>query len=172
MRASIASVTSTGDSAEIQVKVGPGGYNTITTVPHPTIYGRDVLALAAVYGGIGFREAHLESYFKSPEVLSLRERIEIQAIPDWPRAGDERYRSEVTVGVKDGRRLEKQSIWRLMTEEELDAKFSYLVGLRAGEAKAKELGQVLKGLDQVSNVAEIMAGLELPEAKLEDLPVG
>jgi len=159
------------DIAEIQVKVGPGGYNTITTVPHPTIYGRDVLALAAVYGGIGFREAHLESYFKSPEVLSLRERIEIQAIPDWPRAGDERYRAEVTVGVKDGRRLEKQSIWRRMTEEELDAKFSYLVGLRAGEAKAKELGQVLKGLDKVSNVAEIMAGLELPEAKLSDLPV-
>ncbi len=115
---------------------------------------------------------HLESYFKSPKVLSLRERIEIQAIPDWPRAGDERYRAEVTVGVKDGRRLEKQSIWRRMTEGELDAKFSYLVGLRGGEAKAKELGQVLKGLGQVSNVAEVMAGLELPEAKLEDLPVG
>ena len=73
--------------------------------------------------------------------------------------------------MKDGRTLQKQSIWRRMTEEELDAKFFYLVGLRAGEAKAKELGQELKGLDNVSNVAEIMAGLELPEAKLSDLPV-
>jgi 2-methylcitrate dehydratase PrpD len=67
------------DIAEIQVQVGPGGYNTITSVPHPTIYGRDVLANAAVYGGIGFLAAHLESYYKSPEVLSLRERITIEA---------------------------------------------------------------------------------------------
>jgi hypothetical protein len=56
-----------------------------------------------------------------------------------------------------------------MTEEELDAKFSYLVGLRVGEAKAKELAQVLKGLDSVSNVADIMVQLEFPEAKIEDL---
>jgi len=157
------------DIAEIQVDVGPGGFNTITTVPHPTIYGRDVLALAAVYGGIGFREAHLESCYRSSEVLSLRERINIQAIPDWPRMGDERYRAAVTVTVKDGRKLQKDSIWRRMTEEELDAKFSYLVGLRVGEAKAKELAGVLKHLDTVNNVAEVMVQLELAEAKLEDI---
>jgi 2-methylcitrate dehydratase PrpD len=157
------------DIAEIQVQVGPGGYNTITSVPHPTIYGRDVLANAAVYGGIGFLAAHLESYYKSPEVLSLRERITIEPVADWPRIGDERYRGAVTVTTKDGRKLQKQSIWQRMTEEELDAKFSYLVGLRVGEAKAKELAQVLKGLDSVSNVADIMVQLEFPEAKIEDL---
>ena len=56
-----------------------------------------------------------------------------------------------------------------MNEEELDAKFSYLVTLRAGERKANELREALKGIDAVSNVADIMVQLELPEVKLEDL---
>jgi 2-methylcitrate dehydratase PrpD len=158
-----------GDIAEILVKVRPGGFNTITTVPHPTIYARDVLALAAVYGGIGFREAHQEICYKSPEVLSLRERIKVEAGLDSTRGGDERYRGAVTVITKDGRKLQKESLWRRKTEEELDAKFSYLVGLRAGEAKAKELARVLKRLDTVSNVAEVMVQLELPEASIDEV---
>jgi hypothetical protein len=157
------------DIAEILVEVRPGGFNTITTVPHPTIYARDVLALAAVYGGIGFREAHQESCYQSPEVLSLRERIKVEARLSTTKGGDERYRGAVTVTTKDGRKLQKESLWRRMTEEELDAKFSYLVGLRAGEAKAKELAQVLKQLDTVSNVADVMVQLELPEASIESL---
>ncbi len=157
------------DIAVILVEVGPGGFNTITTVPHPTIYGKDVLALAAVYGGIGFREAHQQSCFQSPDVLSLRERIEIRPVEGWPRRGDERYRAVVTVNLKDGRKLQKESVWRRMTEEELDAKFSYLVGLRAGEAKAHELAGVLKRLDTASNVADVMAQLELPEASLDQV---
>ena len=157
------------DIAEILVEIGPGGFNTITTVPHPTIYGKDVLALAAIYGGIGFREAHQQSYYQSPDVLSLRERIEIRAVEGWPRRGDERYRAVVTVTLKDGRKLQKESLWRRMTEEELDTKFSYLVGLRAGEAKAYELAGVLKHLDTASNVADVMAQLELPEAHLDQI---
>jgi hypothetical protein len=156
------------DIAEILVEVRPGGFNTITTVPHPTIYARDVLALAAVYGGIGFREAHQETCYRSPEVLSLRERIKVQATKD-SRGGDERSRGAVTVTTKDGRKIQKESLWRRMTEEELDAKFSYLVGLRAGEAKAKELASVLKRLDTVSNVAEVMVQLELPEASIDQV---
>ena len=128
-----------------------------------------MLALAAVYGGIGFREAHLQSCYQSPDVLSLRERIEIRAVAGWPRKGDERYRAVVTVKLKDGRNLQKESLWRRMTEAELDAKFSYLVGLRAGEAKAHELAGVLKHLDTASNVADVMAQLELPEAHLDQI---
>ena len=156
------------DISEIQVQVGPGGYNTITSVHHPTIYGKDVLANAAVYGGIGFREAHLERLYNSPEARSLKERISIEPVADWPRTGDERYRGAVTVTMKDGRKLQRESLWRRMTEAELDAKFSYLVALRAGEAKVKELAPVLKGLDTISNVNDVMVLLELPEANIED----
>ncbi len=157
------------DIQEIRVQVRAGGYNTITSVPHPTIYAKQVLANAAVYGGIGFLQAHQEKYYKSPEVLSLQERITVEAMPDWPNTGDERYRGVVTVKTKDGRILQRESLWRRMTEEELDAKFSYLVGLRVGEAKAQELASVLKQLDMISNVADVMVQLELPEAHIDQI---
>ena len=157
------------DIAEIHVVVGPGGLTTITTVPHPTIYYGDVLGNAAVYGGIGFLQAHDEAYYNSPEVSSLRERIHIRADETWPTRGDERYRGSVTVTTKDGRQLNKESLWRRMSEEEVNAKFIYLAGLRIGEDKARELGEVLKQLDSVDNISDVLSQLEIPEARLEDL---
>jgi hypothetical protein len=75
----------------------------------------------------------------------------------------------VTIKTKDGRTLQRESLWRRMTEEELDAKFSYLVGLRVGEAKAQELASVLKQLDTISNIADVMVQLELPEAHIDQI---
>jgi 2-methylcitrate dehydratase PrpD len=154
------------DIATIQVEVAPAGFNTITHVHHPSIEGKDVLALAAVYGGIGFRETHNEKYYKSPAVLAMRERINILPREDWKE--ESRFHAIVTIRTNDGREFRRDSIYRLMSEEDVDAKFQALVGMRAGEVKARELAQVLKGLDKVSNIAEVMASLQLPAAKIED----
>ena len=151
------------DIAEIRAEVNPAGFNTITHVEHPSIYGRDVLALAAVYGGPGFREAHHEAYYNSAEARAMRERIRIVAREDW-NTEEGRFHTIVTVKTMDGRELRQESTYRRMTEEDLDAKFSYLVGMRAGEAKARELARLLKGLDGVRNVGEMLSQLELPEA--------
>ncbi len=153
---------------EIHAEVAPRRDNGITRrelQDDRTYYRRTVLALAAVYGGVGFREAYDEQYYKSPEVSAMRERVKLFTQPDWAGYGDP-FRAGVTVVTQDGRKLRKESADRQMTEEELDAKFSHLVGLRAGDAKAKELAQVLKRLDTVSNVAEVMEQLELPEAHI------
>jgi hypothetical protein len=128
-----------------------------------------VLPNAAVYGGIGFLQAHQAKYYESPEVRSLQERMTIEPMPDWPSKGDERYSGRVTLTLKDGRTLERESLWRRMNEEELDAYFLYLVSLRVGEAKASSLASVLKGLDKVGNIADVMAQLEFPEAYIDDL---
>jgi 2-methylcitrate dehydratase PrpD len=154
------------DIATIQVEVAPAGFNTITQVHHPSIEGKDVLALAAVYGGIGFRETHNEKYYKSPAVLALRERSEILLREDWKDEG--RFHALVTIRTNDGRELRLDSIYRRMKEEDIDAKFHALVGMRAGEAKAQELAQALKGWDKVSNIAQVMTRLQLPAAKIED----
>jgi 2-methylcitrate dehydratase PrpD len=154
------------DIATIQVEVAPAGFNTITQVHHPSIEGKDVLALAAVYGGIGFRETHNEKYYKSPAVLALRERSEILLREDWKDEG--RFHALVTIRTNDGRELRLDSIYRRMKEEDIDAKFHALVGMRAGEAKAQELAQALKGWDKVSNIAQVMTSLQLPAAKIED----
>jgi 2-methylcitrate dehydratase PrpD len=154
------------DIAAVQAEVSPAGFNTITHVHHPSIEGKDVLALAAVYGGIGFRETHNEKYYQSPAVLAMRERIDILLREDWKDEG--RFRAIVTIRTKDGREFRRDSIYRRMTKEDVDAKFHALVGMRAGEAKARELAQTLKGLDEVSNIAEVMTALQLPAAKIED----
>ena len=54
-----------------------------------------------------------------------------------------------------------------MTPEDLDDKFLYLVGLRTGGTKAEELARVLKGLEEVDNIAHVMVQLEFPEARME-----
>ena len=154
------------DIAEIQVEVPPSGFNTITLVHHPSIEGKDVLALAAIYGGTGFLGAHNEKYNRSPAALAIRERINISPRVEW--AEEDRFRAMVTVRTKDGRELHRESIYRRMTEEDLDVKFADLVGMRAGAAKAGELAAVLKGMETVSNVSEVMRQLELPAAKIED----
>ena len=41
------------------------------------------------------------------------------------------------------------------------------MGLRVGEAKAQELASVLKQLDTISNIADVMVQLELPEAHID-----
>ena len=154
------------DISAIEVQVSPTGYETITHVHHPSIEGKDVLALAAVYGGTGFKEAHNEKYHRSPAALAMRERIGISPKEDW--AGRDRFQAIVTIRTVDGKKFERESVYRRMTEEDVDAKFSDLVGMRAGEAKPKELAQALKNLNTASNVAGVMTQLELPQAHIKD----
>ena len=164
---------SAGDIAEIQAEVVPRRDEGLTSSVHHantslSHSGREVLALAALHDGMGLREAHDEKFSNTPEFSAMRERIKISARSDW--AGfEDRFYAGVTVITKDGRNLSEESKDRQMTETELDAKFSYIVGLRVGEDKVRELAQVLKRLDTVSNVAEVMVQLELPEALIDEV---
>jgi len=164
---------SAGDIAEIQAEVVPRRDEGLTSSVHHantslSHSGREVLALAALHGGMGLREAHDEKFSNTLEFSAMRERVKISARNDW--AGfEDRFYAGVTVITKDGRKLSKESKDRQMTEAELDAKFSYLVNLRAGEDKVRELAQVLRRLDTVSNVADVMVQLELPEARIDEV---
>ena len=154
---------SASDIAEIQAELVPR-----RGIHHHSGYGESVLALAAVYGGVGLREAYNERYYNAPEVRAMQERVKISDRDEW--AGfEDRFYAGVTVTTKDGRKFSNESNDRQMTEAELDAKFSHLVGLRAGEAKARELTTVLKRLDTVSDISEVMAQLELPQVSIEQV---
>jgi len=56
-----------------------------------------------------------------------------------------------------------------MTEPDVDAKFSYLVGLRVGKSKAEELADLIKRLNVSSSISNIMANLEYPELHIDDI---
>jgi hypothetical protein len=126
------------------------------------------LALAAVYGGMGFKEAHQEQFSSSTEFRAMRARIKVLPREDWANARF-RLHTSVTISTKDGRKLTKETDYRQMNEEDLDTKFSHLVGLRVGEPKAEELAGVLKQLDTTGNIADVMVQLEFPEAAIEEV---
>jgi len=75
----------------------------------------------------------------------------------------------VTITTRDGRKLRQEATYQRMTETDLDAKFLDLVTLRAGEAKARELAPLLKGLDTAANVADVLCRLELPAATIKSV---
>ena len=134
---------------------------------HPADCG-DALAIAIIYPGMGFKEAHQEQHGAGPEVRAMRQRIRVEPREDWvdPRL---RWHTLVTITTRDGQSVSKETDYRPMTEEDLDAKFSYLVGLRAGQEKAAELAAVLKNVESATHVGSVMTQLQLPEARIEDL---
>ena len=157
---------SASDIQEIQVEMRPGDIvSYFSSERHPADCS-DALALAALYGGMGFKEAHQGRYTASPEFRDMRPRINVQPRQDWNHP-QFRLHTAVTVNTREGLSFRKETDYRRMNEADLDAKFSYLVGLRAGDAKAEELAPLLKGLDRVENIADVMARLELPEADIE-----
>jgi len=154
-----------GDIAAIQAEVEPAGQHTITHVHHPSIEGKDVLAVAAVFGGRGFKETYDGSGRRNPAVLDLRERVSITPRNDWT-GRDDHFRAVVSITTRDGRTLRQEASYRPMTEADLDTKFLDLVTLRAGEAKAKQLAPLLKGLDTAANLDDVMSQLEMPAATI------
>ena len=117
---------------------------------------------------MGFKEAHQEKCSSNPEFQAMRARIKVLPREDW---GNPRFRlhTGVTISTKDGRKLTKETDYRRMNEEDLDAKFSHLVGLRVGKTKAEELAGVLKSLDMMENIGAVMAQLEFPEANIDQV---
>ena len=157
-----------GEIAEIQIEMRPSDISSyFTSQRHPADCG-DSLALAAVYGGMGFKEAHQEKFSSSLDFQAMRARIKVLPREDWANARF-RLHTGVTISTKNGRKLTKETDYRPMNEEDLDAKFSHLVGLRVGETKAEELSGVLKQLDTMGNIADVMVQLEFPEANIDQV---
>ena len=71
---------SASDIAEIQAELVPR-----RGIHHHSGYGESVLALAAVYGGVGLREAYNERYYNAPEVRAMQERVKISDRDEWGR---------------------------------------------------------------------------------------
>ena len=154
--------------SDVLVEMRPSDIESYFSGPrHPADCG-DALAIAIIYPGMGFREAHQERHGSGPEVREMRQRIRVQPRPDWADARF-RWHTLVNITTRDGRKVSKETDYRPMTEADLDAKFSYLVGLRAGPEKAAELAAVLKNVESATDVGSIMTQLQLPEAHIEDL---
>ena len=156
------------DILDIQIGMRPSDINSyFTSQRHPADCG-DALAIAILYGGMGFKEAHQKRFSQNPQVKEIRSKIHVNPREDWVE-GKHRLHTTVTVTAEDGRQFFKESNYRKMTESDLDAKFSYLVGLRVGKSKAEELADLIKLLNVSGSISNILANLEYPELHIEDI---
>ena len=67
----------------------------------------------------------------------------------------------MTVRTRDGRVLQQEVNYPLMTPSELEQKFRALVGFRLGDARTLDLDRKLKGILQADNVANLVSDLEI-----------
>ena len=98
----------------------------------------------------------------------MRERILVRPRPDWTQETHHSHALAI-IRTKDGRKFRKEADYARMTEKDMDVKFSYLVGLRAGSAKAKQVAAILKRLDTLDNIGDLMVQLELPAVTIDQV---
>ena len=150
------------DIDRIEVSVSRFAYQVVKTNLHPSIHMETVLSLAAVYGEVTFNHVHDFRYRDDPKVRGFRERVPIVIIPR-PEVDtrSERLNIGITVRTRSGQELTQELRYPLMTKEEIEQKFRNLAGLRMGAEEVLELEKKIKNVETMSNVAPLVATLEL-----------
>jgi 2-methylcitrate dehydratase PrpD len=119
------------------------------------------LAEALTLGSMG-KSAYAEESLRDPAILALARRVQFYVDPDYPGPG--RFKGEVTITLKDGRRLHeieeynRGSVENPMTYEEIRAKFDENASgfLDAGrrDRLAEQIGrlELLEDASQLLNI--------------------
>ena len=152
----------TGEEIEQIEVTGAGGRGVGIVDRHPSIHTETVLALAACYGEYTFQHAHDLSYCKAPRYVDFLKKTRIILVPRaGPSVRAHRLEAKMTVRTRDGRVLQQEVNYPLMTPSELEQKFRALVGFRLGDARTLDLDRKLKGILQADNVANLVSDLEI-----------
>ena len=153
---------SADDIDRIEVSVSRFAFHVVKTNLHPSIHMETVLSLAAVYGEVTFNHVHDPKYREDPEFRDFRDRVRIVIVPrpELDTRG-ERLDIGITVRTRSGRELSQELRYPLMTEEEIEQKFRNLAGLRMAAEEVLELEKKIKNVETMSNVAPLVATLEL-----------
>jgi 2-methylcitrate dehydratase len=115
-------------------------------------------AFAVKFGTFGHESAD-PKHFTDPEILDLIERITVEADPGLPEFGTHGI-SEIT--LKDGRKLSKRVDVPHgvgddpMTDGDLDAKFSKMAADYYGDAKIRELLDVIWNIEKAESAEKLM----------------
>ncbi|HZA24300.1 MAG TPA: MmgE/PrpD family protein [Dehalococcoidia bacterium] len=150
------------DIDQIEVSVSRDAFHVVKTNKHPSVHMETILSLAAVYGEISFEHIHDPSYREDPRVKTFQERARIMIIPrPGPASRGERLDAEVMVRTHSGEVLHQNLRYPLMTEEEIQEKFRYLVSLRLSSDRMLNLEQNLLAIEGANNVAPLISEMEV-----------
>lgn len=147
------------DIAEIEVQIPARGLKRVPTTRHASISALSVCAIAAAHGKLDFYRLHDAEGAMDAAARDMQGRVKFVGREDWTdlQAG---HRAIVTIKTRAGHTLSEEVRHRPMDASELDTKFHGLVTPRFGEAKARRLERLMKRLDAVASVKDLMAELE------------
>ena len=146
-----------GDIAEIVVELPPRRAEAVDNRPLPDVNLQHQLSLMLMDGKVTFASAHDHARMNDPSIRSLRARIRVVSRPDAKEGGQ----AFLTVGLTDGRRLEKHTPHvrgtpgNPMTAEEVLTKARDLILPVLGAGSGEKLIQTLLAIEDLESVARL-----------------
>ncbi len=113
-------------------------------------------ALAILYGSVSL-SLFAESYRTDPKVLALAKKVKVSEAADATARFPKRQ-AKVTVTLKDGTKLEKQVMDSSDETDNLTIENKFAAAVKPlGEAKTKELIDVIVTIDKQPNISKLLA---------------
>jgi len=152
----------------ITVRVSHQGANTTNNRAMPDICMQHLCALMVLDGTVSFKAAHDDRRMRNPQVLKLRERIQLLGDDDLTRAMPSRQ-GVVEVVLRNGTKLRRHvkavrgTAENPMTRAEVDAKAYDLIVPVFGKQCARRLCDAIWALDKLPNVRKLRPLLKKEE---------
>ncbi len=146
----------------IKVTMGVGGARTVNNREMPNICLQHMIAVYLVDGGISFAAAHDYERFVDPEMLAIREKVELVGddalvTPESPRQAVVEVTTTDGATYRDHVIAVRGTMENPMTSEEVEAKARDLLVPALGEEKADRLIAAVRDLESLDDVRELRA---------------
>jgi 2-methylcitrate dehydratase PrpD len=141
------------DIAEIAIRMNPIETDTVDNRAMPDISLQHLVSVLLVDGELTFVSSHDDERMHDPTVVALKKKIAL--LPD---PSVERQRALVTIGLSDRRSISHRATAVRgtpddpMSKPEITAKALDLIASVWGDARARELIDVLWNIDQIGNI--------------------
>lgn len=148
----------------IVLRLPEDGARVVNDRSMPDICCQHIIALALVEGTVSFEDSHSYKRMKDPNVLSVRERIQLIADPELkdpaaPRSG------HVEVTLRDGKTIRHFTSHapgtkeNPMSTEQVNSKALHLMEPVLGAERTEKLIKQVNSLEDIENVREILPSL-------------
>ena len=160
--------------ARITVRLPEDGAGIVNDRAMPDVNCQHMIAMALVDGEVTFESTHSYGRMSDPQVLAVKERVELIADPDLmdpeaPRSG----RVEIT--LKDGTALSHftahayGTMQNPMDTETVNAKARYLLEPVLGSHRTEAVIQAVNSLEDIANARELIPHLTLTAEEMEGI---
>ena len=151
--------------SEILIRMAPIEIDTVDNRAMPDINLQHLVSVLLVDGDLTFASSHDEERMRDPAAVALKSRITLQPDPSV-----ERQRALVTISMADQHNFTHRATAvrgtpdNPMNDEEINAKAMDLMASVLGEARSRELIDVIWNIEKIGNIRELRRWLGSAES--------